>query len=259
MKNNVFFLAMILFAATSLVFSSCSKDDDKDEEQDTTELIAAFTADGEFRPAPQEIIFTNNSQNAVSYLWDFGDGATSEEENPTHIYESAGEYEITLTATGADGATKTKTASIELYEPVTGFALEDLFIDQEIFGDSPNTSDPDDGGLPDVTFKVEMNGQVVLDPDVYYGNYEFSEDYSTVVFSETEIEALPHSFGMNDDLVFKIYDYDEGDYSLNLIAEYSFNMNDFLDANYADNTDPYPANANVDADDYLSFNFDWEH
>jgi PKD repeat protein len=43
--------------------------------------------------------FTNTSSNAVSYLWDFGDGETSTEENPTHVYGQDGTYEVSLTAT----------------------------------------------------------------------------------------------------------------------------------------------------------------
>ncbi|MBN2173843.1 MAG: DUF2271 domain-containing protein [Bacteroidales bacterium] len=42
--------------------------------------------------------FTNTSTNANSYLWDFGDGNTSTENNPTHTYAEAGAYEVTLTA-----------------------------------------------------------------------------------------------------------------------------------------------------------------
>lgn len=43
--------------------------------------------------------FTNTSQNATSYLWDFGDGNTSTEVNPTHVYWENGEFTVTLTAT----------------------------------------------------------------------------------------------------------------------------------------------------------------
>jgi len=42
------------------------------------------------------IYFTNFSENAVSYLWDFGDGQTSTDFEPTHIYTENGTYTVTL-------------------------------------------------------------------------------------------------------------------------------------------------------------------
>lgn len=45
--------------------------------------------------------FTNlSSDKAVSYLWDFGDGTTSTEKDPLHVYSDAGYYEVKLTVTG---------------------------------------------------------------------------------------------------------------------------------------------------------------
>jgi PKD repeat protein len=44
------------------------------------------------------VIFTNNSKFAKTYLWDFGDGTTSTDENPRHRYDSAGIFNVTLTA-----------------------------------------------------------------------------------------------------------------------------------------------------------------
>lgn len=45
--------------------------------------------------------FTNlSSGNSVSYLWDFGDGTTSTEKNPLHVYAQSGYYTVTLTAKG---------------------------------------------------------------------------------------------------------------------------------------------------------------
>ena len=41
-----------------------------------------------------------SSDNAVSYLWDFGDGTTSTEKDPVHVYSNAGYYEVKLTITG---------------------------------------------------------------------------------------------------------------------------------------------------------------
>lgn len=43
--------------------------------------------------------FANTSLYATSYLWDFGDGATSTEQNPTHTYAEEGLFSISLTAT----------------------------------------------------------------------------------------------------------------------------------------------------------------
>src|SRR5690606_112867 len=46
-----------------------------------------------------EVQFTNQSSaNAVDYLWDFGDGTTSIESNPNHIYAQDGDYTVQLTA-----------------------------------------------------------------------------------------------------------------------------------------------------------------
>lgn len=42
-----------------------------------------------------------SSGKAVSYLWDFGDGQQSTEQNPLHVYATAGNYSVKLTAYGA--------------------------------------------------------------------------------------------------------------------------------------------------------------
>ncbi|MFN0037419.1 MAG: PKD domain-containing protein, partial [Saprospiraceae bacterium] len=44
-------------------------------------------------------IFSNTSANAVSYLWDFGDGNTSTQQNPAHTYANCDTYTVTLTST----------------------------------------------------------------------------------------------------------------------------------------------------------------
>ena len=51
--------------------------------------------------------FINNSVNAVSYLWDFGDGNTSTEVDASHKYEAEGEYTVTLVAWSANGCVDT--------------------------------------------------------------------------------------------------------------------------------------------------------
>jgi hypothetical protein len=48
------------------------------------------------------IQFLNNSSNATSYSWDFGDGSTSQETNPSHLYTTGGDFVVTLTASNGD-------------------------------------------------------------------------------------------------------------------------------------------------------------
>lgn len=51
--------------------------------------------------------FTDVSQNAASYLWDFGDGNTSTQQNPSHIYSTFGLYTICLSVTDTCGGVNT--------------------------------------------------------------------------------------------------------------------------------------------------------
>lgn len=63
--------------------------------------IEVFTnpvADFEFSGMDFTVDFINNSTNADSYIWDFGDGNTSTEENPTHTYLTGGSYMVALQA-----------------------------------------------------------------------------------------------------------------------------------------------------------------
>lgn len=55
----------------------------------------------------EEFSFLNHSVNAVRYLWDFGDGSTSEEENPSHVYNASGTYTVILYASSVEGCVDT--------------------------------------------------------------------------------------------------------------------------------------------------------
>ncbi len=58
------------------------------------------------------VTFTNTSQNATTYAWDFGDGNTSTEENPVHTYAADGNYTVKLTASDDAGNSDETTAEI---------------------------------------------------------------------------------------------------------------------------------------------------
>lgn len=69
--------------------------------------------------APSLVQFNDLSQNAVSYLWDFGDGSTSTAQNPSHIYNVPGDYTISLTVTDSFGCTDTEIKVDYIHVPGT--------------------------------------------------------------------------------------------------------------------------------------------
>jgi PKD repeat protein len=90
--------------------------------------VADFTAGPtNSGPAPLIVTFTNFSNDADSYLWDFGDTGTSTEENPVHVYVQVGKFTVTLTAFGPGGTnslTATNLITVVLVEPpVADFAV----------------------------------------------------------------------------------------------------------------------------------------
>ena len=119
--NNLFLKSFCsLLLVSFLLVVGCKKDDNPTPT--TKDVIASFQfviSGTNFL----EVTFTNFSQNATSYSWDFGDGNSSTEEDPTHTYAAAGNYTATVTATGSDGKTASKSESFTLTDPNTASSL----------------------------------------------------------------------------------------------------------------------------------------
>ncbi|MGB5981572.1 MAG: T9SS type B sorting domain-containing protein [Nonlabens sp.] len=62
-----------------------------------------------------------------SILWEFGDGVTSNAENPSHIYSSAGTYEVKLTLT-TGGANRIYRSSVEIYDVPLANPVPDVIV-----------------------------------------------------------------------------------------------------------------------------------
>lgn len=61
--------------------------------------VAAFTTDKITGCAPLEVQFLNQSKQAGAYTWEFGDGETGVDVDPVHMYNSTGDFPVTLVAT----------------------------------------------------------------------------------------------------------------------------------------------------------------
>jgi len=70
---------------------------------DSLSVWNIFNADFSYVQNNDSISFINLSSNYENVVWDFGDGVTSFDENPNHIYNSSGAYTISLLALTNDG------------------------------------------------------------------------------------------------------------------------------------------------------------
>ena len=88
MKN----IKIICLAIFALTLTNC-----KDEE------TPAPIADFQFLVEGTQVTFNGTVTDTDNIFWDFGDGSTSSEEDPVYAYSRAGDYEVSMTATGPGG------------------------------------------------------------------------------------------------------------------------------------------------------------
>ncbi len=162
-----------------------------------TETLTPTATNTEF-PAPQAFFsaagdpnnslavqFTNGSTGQITqYIWDFGDGTSSSEQNPSHTYQVGGSYTVNLTVTDTLGRSSIYSAAVTVSEPVSaGFTpnvsgLSVQFINQSTgpvtgyswdFGDGTGANEQNPthtynaGGTYNVTLTVsDANGRTSI-------------------------------------------------------------------------------------------------
>lgn len=88
------------------ILSSCTKEDEREAFPLSAEVFHSI--------AGKQVAFTALTHSATGWLWDFGDGQTSTDPNPVHIYSKGGYYQVVLTASGNDGKTAKDTVNLAL-------------------------------------------------------------------------------------------------------------------------------------------------
>lgn len=88
---------------------------------------AAFAVSDSLGTCPPLFVsFTNNSQNFTAVNWDFGDGTSTQSDNPSHFYNIPGTYIAKLTITGPGGCTDVKQKTILVRGPLGSFTYGPL-------------------------------------------------------------------------------------------------------------------------------------
>lgn len=115
--NKIYFKNTIVLAFIAITIIACKKEN------------TAAPSDANFNPSKMFNVsftdeshlaakFTDNSKDAASYYWNFGDGTSSTDQNPTHTYKDSGttkQYTITRVVVGKAGYRDTLQGYIYVY------------------------------------------------------------------------------------------------------------------------------------------------
>lgn len=100
--KKAYYLLMIL----PLILMSCESTPEAKFNVDTTSPVVG-----------QDVYFTNESDNATRFEWDFGDGYGSSDPDPVHYYTASGSYEAELTAFSKSGLSDKAYITIDVLIP----------------------------------------------------------------------------------------------------------------------------------------------
>jgi len=117
--QSLLLAAFMLLAATAITFSSCKKEEDDPPPADPVASFQFAVSETNF----MEVTFTNYSTNATSYMWDFGDGESSTEKDPVHVYTTTGSFTVKLTAMNDAGASANFSNAVTITDPNEAYKL----------------------------------------------------------------------------------------------------------------------------------------
>ncbi len=185
--------------------------------------VASFSSTPTTATVPMTVQFTDTSTNApTSWFWNFGDGNTSTERNPTHTFMSIGRFTVSLTATNALGSdVTTKTNLISVLQ-----AAPDLVWEKSLGGSARDYGNSiiqtADGGY------IVAGGSRSTDGDVS-GNHG-GWDYWIVKLDSTGTITWQKSLGgSSDDIATSITQTADGGY---IVAGYSSSNNGDVSGNH---------------------------
>jgi PKD repeat protein len=180
-----------IFLSFSLILLSCHKDPPMPDASFSTDIVDPEVG--------ESVFFYNNSSNADSFEWDFGDGFISNEPNPVHTYNSTGTFEVILTVF-SEGGEDQASMIIDVKVPtLLVIEVREYFSDDVIPGASvllyPTLDDWDDQTNDVAEAFTDQDGVAVfsnLDPFVYYVDvWELNHDNYTLAAEDVGFIRTP--------------------------------------------------------------------
>jgi len=113
MRQKLFNLILIFSGTVVALLPSCKEDETRPTFPLSAEIFHSVVG--------KQVAFTALTHSAVSWNWDFGDGNTSTEKNPVHVYDEGGYYVATLTA--GDDAGNSVSKEVKLAIELTPYAM----------------------------------------------------------------------------------------------------------------------------------------
>jgi len=156
--------------------------------------------------APLTIAFTDTSKGTgiTQWLWDFGDGQTSAEPNPTHTYTEQGLYDVSLTITNMDGETNTEAKrglvnaiQFRLLQPMIPLQLSTLHAYFSSYHVGPTTGMKDTGISSD-KYVCGIVGMVGTDGDINEGGA--GDIFKMLMFKQYSQEHGKNTWWISADL-----------------------------------------------------------
>jgi PKD repeat protein len=246
MKNRTCFPAIILCA---IILNGCKGDEAFTPiPEPISKPEISFTYSGANTFAPDQVSFANTTINASSYKWNFGDGYTSTEGNPVHVYGQGGVYTVKLIATGQVG-TDSSTATVTVLNAPTILKITGVSLTDFSFVNNSGVNWDSTGG-PDVYFKITD-----IDSTVFFDGISLTD--TSVVQSDLPLVwnlANPFTISnFNAYKAIKIYDYDFPD------TDDYIGKAGFIPSTYATVHDHYPLSIDINTNDvFITLFLKWQ-
>lgn len=209
MRPTVFSIIYPLALALTMLIVAACEDNKMGNPLPSTVADFSYTSSNGFI-APSEITFTNKSILATSYHWDFGDGQTSTNPNPVHIYTDPGTYLVQLVVTPTHQLyynRLTKTATIIIKDPLVALTKRLYFTDRTtgkahfvyLTGGTPVIQNFTGGGFykPYGITATKINQKVyVTDIDGYIYGFTLDGENQEFILKGTENPLAEEPYGI---------------------------------------------------------------